>query len=161
MANKKRTPAAKDHARNHSSIQENAVNLTPDGEEIVVPLIEEGLTVDKRWMEAGEVVIRKQVETTSEVLPVEIEYEEVRIDRVPVNRVLAYGEQTASRQEGDTLIVPVVEEEVVVSKRLVLREEVHITKLRHARTEEVTEKVRRENIVIDQQGNLEASQDTR
>ncbi len=47
------------------------------------------------------------------------------IERVPVNRIVA--ESPSQRQEGDTLVLPVVEEVIVVEKRLMLREEIRIT----------------------------------
>jgi len=45
---------------------------------------------------------------------------------VPVNRVVEG--PVAVRYEGDTLIVPLFEEVVVVQKQLVLKEEVHLMK---------------------------------
>ena len=55
-------------------------------------------------------------------------HEEVEVRRVPLNRVVH--EIPAVRKKGDTVIVPVVEEEIVVTKRLVLKEEVHLIKRR-------------------------------
>ena len=54
--------------------------------------------------------------------------EEVNIERVPVNRVVEGPVQV--RREGNTLIVPLLEEVLVVEKRLMLKEELHITKRR-------------------------------
>ena len=51
----------------------------------------------------------------------------VEVERVAVGRTLAEGETPPqTREEGDTLIIPVVEEMAVVVKRLVLREEVRL-----------------------------------
>jgi hypothetical protein len=54
--------------------------------------------------------------------------EDVSVERVPVNRIINGPAQT--RQEGDTTIIPVVEEVITVQKRLLLREEVRITRKR-------------------------------
>jgi hypothetical protein len=54
--------------------------------------------------------------------------EDVSVDRVPVNRIISGPAQT--RQEGDTTIIPVVEEVITIQKRLLLREEVRITRKR-------------------------------
>jgi stress response protein YsnF len=55
-------------------------------------------------------------------------HEEVEVKRVPVNRVV---EQVPTvRRKGAVIIVPVVEEELVVTKRLVLKEEIHLIKRR-------------------------------
>ena len=126
----------------------------------VVQLREEELGVTKQWAEAGAVLIRKKVETRTDTVPVELGYEEVSVRRVPVNRILAEGERPEPRQEGDTLIVPVVEEEAVVTKRLVVREEIHVTKRRLARQREVTGQVRREHLDVETTGQLEALQDS-
>lgn len=128
-------------------------------EQLVVPLAQEDLSVAKKWVQNGEVVLRKTVRTRTETLPVDLEYEEVQIDRVPINRALAYGEQITPRQEGDTLIIPVVEEELVVSKRLVLREEIHVRKQRLSRHQEVSDKVRSQHLDIETTGDLGASQE--
>jgi uncharacterized protein (TIGR02271 family) len=126
----------------------------------MVQLREEELGVRKQWTEAGEVLIRKRVERRTDTIPVELGYEEVSVERVPANRILAEGERPEPRQEGDTLIVPVVEEEIVVTKRLVVREELHVTKKRLTRQRDVTDEVRSEHLDIETTGNLEAVQDS-
>ena len=54
--------------------------------------------------------------------------EEVEIERIAINRTIE--EPVPVWREGDTLVIPLVEEVLVVEKRLVLREEVRIKKLR-------------------------------
>jgi uncharacterized protein (TIGR02271 family) len=126
----------------------------------VVQLREEELGVAKQWTQAGEVLIRKKVETRTDRIPVELGYEEVSVQRVPVNRMLAEGERAEPHQEGDTLIVPVVEEEIVITKRLVIREELHVTKRRLSRQREVTGQVRKEHLDVETTGKLEAIQES-
>jgi stress response protein YsnF len=57
-----------------------------------------------------------------------LQTEQVEIERVAVNRMI--DEPMSIRHEGDTMIIPLLEEVLVVEKRLVLREEVHIKKLK-------------------------------
>jgi uncharacterized protein (TIGR02271 family) len=123
-------------------------------QQAVVQLREETLVAQKQWVEAGAVLITKELEERTETVPVEIGYEEVHVDRVQVNRALAEGEQAVPRQEGDTFIVPIVEEEIVVTKRLVVREELRITKRRMARHEELTGTVRAERVNIETTGSI-------
>jgi uncharacterized protein (TIGR02271 family) len=59
------------------------------------------------------------------VVDLPLEKEEVEVERVAVGRVVETAPEI--RREGDTLIVPLVEEVLVVEKRLVLREEVRVT----------------------------------
>jgi len=55
--------------------------------------------------------------------------DEVAVERVPVNRIVDQMPET--RQEGDVLVVPVVEEVITVQKRLLLKEEVRIQRRRN------------------------------
>ena len=126
---------------------------------LVVPLAEEELTVDKRWVKEGEVIVHKTVESIPQSVPVDLAYEEVSIERVPVNRLFNEEERPQQRQEGDTLIIPVLEEQPVVIKRYLLREEIRITKKRAVRHQELDGTIRREHLQIDSTGNLEATTD--
>ncbi len=125
------------------------------GDSLRVPVIEETLTATKQWQQAGILEIRKTVRTVNQDLDVPVQYEEATVERVPVNRVLADGETLAPRQDGNTLIVPVIHEELVVMKRRVLVEEVRITKRLQTTTQHFSEPVQREEVEITQQG-LEA-----
>lgn len=96
--------------------------------ERVVPVVEEELVTGTREVKTGTVRVRKEVER----IPTKVEMPAVRdvveVRHVPVNRVVPAIPQM--REEGDMLIVPVVEEELVVEKRLVLKEEIHIRRRR-------------------------------
>jgi stress response protein YsnF len=116
--------------------------------EAVIPLAEEVVSVSKREVETG----RVQVALTTEAQTV-IAREVLRgrrVEDVPVGRTLAEGEAPPqSREEGDTLVIPVFEEVAVVVKRLVLREEV---RLHFAPTEqpfEETVEVRRQRAAVE------------
>jgi uncharacterized protein (TIGR02271 family) len=95
------------------------------------------------------------VASRTETVPVEAAYEEVQIERVPVGRMLAEGESAAPRQEGPTLIIPMIEEEIVVLKRRVIREELRITKQHLTRQQTVQDVVRREDIQVTADGGIE------
>ena len=125
------------------------------GEPLTVPLIEETLVPVTQWHEAGALEVHKTVQTVTQELDVPVRYEEATVERVPVNRVLAEDEQPAQRQEGDTLIVPVVREEIVVVKQRILVEEVRITKQTRTVTRHFAEPVRREEVTLSHEG-LEA-----
>jgi len=123
-------------------------------ERSTIPLVEETLSVTKEWKQAGEVIVTRSVETRDESLPVDLMYEEVHVERVPVNRAMAEGENAAPRQEGDTLIIPIVEEELVVTKRRIVREEIRITKTRASRQETVNATLRSEQIRVENSGDI-------
>ncbi len=97
-------------------------------DELIVPVVAQELEVQKRTVESGRVRITKQVHERLETVEEPLVSERVVVERVAVNQVVA--EPPATRQEGDTLIVPVVEEVLFVEKRLVLKEELRITRVR-------------------------------
>lgn len=97
-----------------------------DGGAVVVPIVAEQLEVQKRTVEAGGVRIRKTVSEREEVVDEPLMREEVQVRRVPVNRVV--DAPVPVRHVGNTMIVSLLEEVLVVEKRLMLKEELHITK---------------------------------
>jgi uncharacterized protein (TIGR02271 family) len=110
-------------------------------------------------VQSGEVVVRRSVQTSQQTIPVELQYEEVQVDRVPVNRPLGEGEQTQPWWDGEVMVVPVIEEEIVVSKRLVVREEVRISKRKSVRQETVSDTIRNQQLHIDTTGALKPRDD--
>ena len=82
-----------------------------------------------------------------EVLDIPVQAEAIEVERVPVDRWI--DGPVAVRREGDTTVYPVVEEVLVVEKRLRLVEEVRI--IRRRATRHVRERValRREEIVVE------------
>jgi uncharacterized protein (TIGR02271 family) len=128
-------------------------------EPIIMQLTQEHLEVGKQWVEAGALVIHKTVETTPVSVPVDLTHEEIETERIAVGRVLADGEAAPPRQEGDTLIIPVVEEEVVVLKRRVVREELRITKRRVTERSAVQDTVQHERLQIRTTGGIEQVSD--
>ncbi|HLL59021.1 MAG TPA: DUF2382 domain-containing protein, partial [Allosphingosinicella sp.] len=81
-----------------------------------IPLVEERLSIEKRQVEAGRLRVRISVAEREERVPVELNHDEVEVERVPRNVPLS--ELPGVRLEGNTTIIPVVEEVVVVEKRL-------------------------------------------
>lgn len=95
---------------------------------LVIPVTEEQINVQRRTLDTGGVEIRKTVHERTELVDEPLLADEVEIERVAVNRIV--DEAVPIRHEGDTMIIPLLEEVLVVEKRLVLREEVHVRKLR-------------------------------
>lgn len=95
-------------------------------EEVTLPVIEEVVEVNKRVVPTGAVRIHKTTSAREETVDVPLYSETFDVRHVPLNRVI--DGPAPIRQEGDTIIYPVVEEVLVVSKQLILREEVHVTR---------------------------------
>lgn len=94
------------------------------GDEHTLLRLEERLEVGKRVVETGRVQVTTRVVTSEQLVEMQLRRESVEVERVSVNRVV---EQAAPiRHEGDVMIVPVYEEVLVVTKQLVLKEELRI-----------------------------------
>jgi uncharacterized protein (TIGR02271 family) len=117
---------------------------TEHDDELRVLRSEEELRAGTREREAGAVNVRKTVRTDRESLEVPTRHEEVSVERVPLS-----GEAAEAEIGEDEVEVPVTEEEAVVSKRPVVKEEVRIRKDVVEETEVVEEDVRREEIDVE------------
>lgn len=117
---------------------------------LVVPIHVEELVAEKRVVERGMVRIERRVEEIPQGVTLDLQREEVDVERVAIGR--SVDAVPEPRWEGQTLVLPVVEEEVVVTTRLVLREEVRVT--RRTVTEQVSREVttRREVLHVEQVG---------
>lgn len=98
-----------------------------DARELVIPVTEEAVTIQTHKRQSGVVEIRKTVHERAEVVDQPLHSEEVEVERVAINRFVEA--PIPVRQEGDTTIISLLEEVLVVEKRLLLREEVHVKKL--------------------------------
>jgi uncharacterized protein (TIGR02271 family) len=115
-----------------------------DEDELRVQRSEEELRTGTREREAGRVGVRKQVHTEREQVRVPTRHEEVSVERVPVNE-----EGTGAEIGDDEVSVPVVEDEVVVEKRPVVKEEVRVRKDVVEDEQVVEEDVRKEEIDVE------------
>src|SRR5690554_3255557 len=106
-------------------------------ERTVIPVAEEKLEVGVRQVEDRRVRVRKRVHEREEVVDQPLSSTAVDVQRVPVGDYVE--ERLGTRYEGNTTIIPIYEEVVVVEKRLLLKEEIHIT--RHESTRDHHERV--------------------
>lgn len=89
-----------------------------------VPLVEERLRVDTAVTETGRVRVRVATEDVHERIRGELRHEAVEVTRVPIGREVAAAPDI--RTEGDLTIIPVMEERLVVERRLFLVEEIQL-----------------------------------
>jgi uncharacterized protein (TIGR02271 family) len=114
---------------------------------VVIPVIEEHLTVDKKEVKTGRVTISKKVHSEQQMIDIPVVEEEVDVQRIPFNQ---YIENTppAVRYEGEKTIIPILKEVLVVEKKLVLVEEVHITRKQNHSKISQQETLRQEEIIV-------------
>ena len=95
---------------------------------VSIPLIEEQIVVDSHKVVTERVLINKNVEEQEELINLPLLSENYRVERIPIN--LTVDSPPSVRHVDDTIIIPVVDEVAVVTKQLVLREELRITRVR-------------------------------
>jgi len=120
--------------------------------EKTVRLHEEQLRTQKQPVETGEVRVRKEVVTEHRTVDVPVQREEVVIERHPVTVQAASG---ADIRAGEEVRIPVREEKVQVTKTPVVKEEVTVGKRKVQDVEHVAEDVRREEIRVEQEGDVD------
>lgn len=113
---------------------------------MVIPVIEEQLEIGKRTVVTGKVRIERQVEEYEEGLDVPLAVRTFEVERVVLNQPVA--EAPPIRQEGDTTVYPVVEEQLVLTTQLVLKEEVRVTRRDTERRDNRVVALRRESITV-------------
>lgn len=121
----------------------------PDEKDEALRLVAERARVSKRTVVTGRVDVRTVTETVQERVGATVDSQTVEVTRVPVDREVA--EAPAVRTEGDTTIIPVLEEVLVVERRLVLKEEIRIRRITRSEDVETTVPLRRQRAVVERQ----------
>ena len=118
--------------------------------EEVIPLVEETATVGKRQVVTGRMRVQTVTDTIEEFAHADVQRETVEVTRVPIDKVVETPPEI--RTDGDVTIVPVLEEVLVVEKRLVLKEELHIRRRVEIETVEVPVTLRKQRAIIERTG---------
>lgn len=126
----------------------------------VIPVMQEQVTVGKRLVETGKVRISKKVTEDQTSVSLPLSREEYHVERVPVNQIVDTP-PPAMRHEGDTAIIPVLREVMVVQKRYEIVEEIRITKRRIETTDTQQITLRKEEVHIERSGRDTPSESTR
>ncbi|MFL5813224.1 MAG: DUF2382 domain-containing protein [Bdellovibrionia bacterium] len=130
-----------------------------DTSQVRVPIAEEELQASKTIHEAGRLKLRKLVHTELRHFTIPVMREEVRVDRVKVpegqtttaNRNAATDQGSFREQEVN---IPVMEEEITVSKRPIVKEEVRVSKERMTEERPVSGEIRKEEVRIEGEDTL-------
>jgi uncharacterized protein (TIGR02271 family) len=96
---------------------------------VTIPVHQEELHVGTRTVDTG-AGVRIHTSVTERPVAVDqaVRHDELSVTRVPIDRIVAAGDTPVQRYEGDTLIIPVLEEVLVIERRVRIKEELHITK---------------------------------
>ena len=110
-------------------------------------LREEELIAHTDIRDLGEVHIRTEVEELPGRLEVDASRDEVTIEHEPVGEIVS--ERDAPWEEEGVIVVPVYEEQLVVSKQLVLRERVRIRRVASHEHRLIQDTLLHERLVIE------------
>ncbi len=115
-----------------------------------VQRVEEELQAQKTAAETGEVVIGKEIIEEQQTLEVPVMREEVQIRSRTVDRPVTDAADVLG--EGETVRIPVREEQVETTKEARVVEELEVQKVQHQDVERVTDTVRKEQLHVEEQG---------
>lgn len=122
--------------------------LETDTQEVIIPVIAEELVVLTMEKDTGGVRAVKTVRETEQIVDEPLLREQVTVERKTIKRMLDV--PALVRQEGDTLIIPVMEEVLVVKRHFLLKEEIHIRKVQTQVHEPQSFIVRSEEVKLEQ-----------
>jgi uncharacterized protein (TIGR02271 family) len=116
-----------------------------------IPVIEERARIDKEIRETGQVHIEKEVHREEVSLDLPTIHEEAEVERIEINQYVDTPPPPV-RYEGNKMIIPVLKEVLVVEKRILVVEELHITKHRTEEHDNQKIELRREEIRVERKG---------
>jgi uncharacterized protein (TIGR02271 family) len=129
--------------------KEQALPLSND-EPTTIPVVREEPVVHKRSVETGSGVrVAKTVAQREHVVDEMLAKDEVVVERVSIGQAVDAANLPGIRYEGDTMIVPVLEEILVAEKRTILKEELRITSTRREVREQQRVVLRSEEVSVD------------
>ncbi len=118
-----------------------------DEPELIVPLHVEEISVSVQPVITGRVRVHVQTHEREQTIDEPVESTRIEVERVAIGRVV--DEHPPVREEGDTTIISVVEEVLVTERRLMLKEEIRLTRV-------TTRERHRETLVLrEQQATIE------
>jgi uncharacterized protein (TIGR02271 family) len=109
----------------------DAAHDTAGNARLRMPVTQDALQVGKRVVDTGRGVrLHKTVSEHEQRVDVPLLHDELDIEHVAIGQVVAESALPRTRYDGDTLVVPVLEEVLVVQKQMLLKEELRITRRR-------------------------------
>lgn len=145
---------------------EQAVEMVTEvavGEELTVQIVEERAQVSIGEVETGRIRVRTRTESVEQIVSQDLQSNMVGVHRVPINRMLEADEPPPRiREEGSVTIIPVFEEILIVEKRLVLLEEVHVRNTARGETVEIPVMLRKQHALVERlpgEGNVVEPED--
>ncbi len=119
---------------------------TPEAGESIIRLHAEAVSIVRQEIAGDTLRISTITREKDHFVDETLTHQRVEIERVPVGRPICAVPPV--RKEGDTTILPVVEEIIVVERRLVLKEEVRIRRVHVAEHHQETVVLREQDVAV-------------
>jgi uncharacterized protein (TIGR02271 family) len=129
------------------ALDSSATESEESPEAIVIPIVEEHLDIEKRTVTTGAVTLRKVVQEYQEALNEPLAVRTFDIERVVLNQPVEFAPPV--RQEGSVTIYSLVEEQMVLTKQLILKEEIRVTQRDTERLDTQVVTLKREHLVVE------------
>jgi stress response protein YsnF len=118
----------------------------PESGRVVLPLLKETLTTSRNQIAGNIVRVATVTREQEHFVDEELSHQHVEIERVPVGRQV--DAIPPVREEGDTTVLPVMEEVIVIERRLILKEEIRVTRVRSTERQRERVVLRKQDAVI-------------
>lgn len=112
----------------------------------VVPVFEEEISISKKVVETGRVQLSRVTQSHEQLVDELLHHEKVDIQRIPIDKTI--DAMPSIREEGDVIIVPVVEEVLKVERYLLLKEEIHIRRIKETERHQERVVLRRQEATV-------------
>lgn len=123
------------------------MHIQPAGPpEVVLPLHEEQASITKQQFVTGRVRVSRVTHERGQFLNEALVREQIEIDRTPIGKPIEA--MPPIRQEEDVIVIPIVEEILVVERRLVLKEEIRVRRVRTSKNYGERVMLRRQEAVV-------------
>lgn len=116
-------------------------------EKDILEVHQEELEINKESVETGNVKIHTSVISEDVISYVPLLSEKISVVRIPMNEEVS--ETPEIRYEDNVTIIPVIKEVAVVTTKLILVEEIRITKETHEHIEKIESTLRSENVEVE------------
>jgi len=114
--------------------------------ETTLPLLAEEVAVSKQVVETGRVQVARITHEREQLIDELLAHQTAEIERVRVGQRV--DTMPAVREEGDTVVIPIVEEVLVLERRLFLKEEVRVRRVRSTERHQESVTLRHHEAVV-------------
>ena len=114
--------------------------------ETVVPLVAEEVAVSKQVVETGRIQVARVTHEREQVIDEMLAHHTAEIERVRVGQFV--DTMPAVREEDDTVVIPIVEEMLVIERRLFIKEEVRVRRVRSTERHQESVTLRHHEAVV-------------